>query len=70
MTVNVIANSGNWIIASHEGFTGNNAPFVNTVELASPVESIIVRNASDGLVYSVECAQAPSGEMACVAAGG
>ena len=68
--VNVIASSGNWIIASHEGFAGNNAPFTHTVELVSPVESIIVRNASDGQVYSVQCAQAPSGEMACVATGG
>jgi hypothetical protein len=68
--VNVIASSGSWIIASHEGFSGSNAPFVHTVELASPVESIIVRSASDGLVYSVQCAQAPSAEMACVAAGG
>lgn len=68
--VNVIASSGSWVIAGHEGFSANNAPFVHTVELAGPVESIIVRNASDGLVYSVQCAQAPSAEMACVAAGG
>jgi hypothetical protein len=70
VTVNVIANSGNWIIASNEGFSGNNAPFFHTLEFAGPVESIIVRNASDGQVYSIQCAQAPSGEMACVAAGG
>lgn len=68
--VNVIASSGHWIIASHEGFAGNNAPFTNAVELFGPVESIIVRNASDGQVYSVQCAEAPSGEMPCVATGG
>jgi hypothetical protein len=68
--VNVIASSGHWIIASHEGFAGNNAPFTNAVELFGPVESIIVRNASDGQVYSVQCSEAPSGEMPCVATGG